>query len=321
MSCEEFLRLLDEERLLADPAAAEHAASCPACGQALARWQAARRELLAMSSEMPPPFLHARIMAHVRAEAAERRQLRRLSSLRRALLATAAVAVLASLAGYEVLRQRATPAPPALPAEGKSLPAASDRAADETARPTSEKQAATAPSAGTLQQRTREAAKGRRQAMPPGPGRNHVAPGAPPSIPAHEGLPERRDAAPAPAMAPGAVGAAPREAPMAESITASRDAAAGLTAYPVAATKAEAAGNVSCLVRAVSTGQTRSIALPARVAPSPGEGWTITVARDGSSTIVDARGADLTHSLLELRDRLRTLALPPDRYLLTRRSE
>jgi hypothetical protein len=69
MSCEELLRLLDEEGDITTPEAAAHLASCPDCAAALQLSRAVRQELASMAAEPAPAFLHTRIMATVRAEA------------------------------------------------------------------------------------------------------------------------------------------------------------------------------------------------------------------------------------------------------------
>ncbi|NWF99935.1 MAG: hypothetical protein HXY19_03205 [Thermoanaerobaculaceae bacterium] len=70
MTCEEFRALLEREGTAAAQAGAEHLRHCPACEGELARWQEVEAQLAAMGEEPVPAFLHARIMAHLRASAA-----------------------------------------------------------------------------------------------------------------------------------------------------------------------------------------------------------------------------------------------------------
>jgi hypothetical protein len=66
MTCRDVLRSLDEDGIL--PATAdEHLAACAACRDAYKHWRAARQGLRDMGRDEPPPFLHARMMAGMRA--------------------------------------------------------------------------------------------------------------------------------------------------------------------------------------------------------------------------------------------------------------
>jgi hypothetical protein len=73
MTCAEFLRLLDEDGPIDGRDAKAHVQSCAPCRGALARWEAVRRELRSMKEEPAPPFLHSRVMIHVRTAAPERK--------------------------------------------------------------------------------------------------------------------------------------------------------------------------------------------------------------------------------------------------------
>ena len=67
MTCEELRRLLDEEGAASTPEAQAHLAACPDCMLLARRWAEVQGALRGMGQEPAPPFLHARIMAHVRA--------------------------------------------------------------------------------------------------------------------------------------------------------------------------------------------------------------------------------------------------------------
>lgn len=69
MTCEELRRLLEEEGTASSEPARAHLASCPACTREAESWAAVLASLRDLGPEPAPPFLHARIMAHVRAEA------------------------------------------------------------------------------------------------------------------------------------------------------------------------------------------------------------------------------------------------------------
>jgi hypothetical protein len=121
MTCEEFLRLLDEDRLAGSPEAAAHLQSCPECRYAKEWWHTVRRELRELKDEPTPPFLHTRVMAHVRAGATQRapwwQVVPRLSWTGPALVGV----VLLVASGYglwQVMRPSATP--PGVPAPRES---------------------------------------------------------------------------------------------------------------------------------------------------------------------------------------------------------
>jgi hypothetical protein len=69
MTCEELRRLLEDEGTASSEPARAHLASCPACTREAENWAAVLASLRDLGEEPAPPFLHARIMAHVRAEA------------------------------------------------------------------------------------------------------------------------------------------------------------------------------------------------------------------------------------------------------------
>jgi len=72
MRCEEFLRQLDADEGWDRGEAAAHSVSCPSCAAAARRMGAAAAAFRAMREDDAPPFLHTRILAHVRSEAVRR---------------------------------------------------------------------------------------------------------------------------------------------------------------------------------------------------------------------------------------------------------
>jgi hypothetical protein len=72
MNCAEFLRLMDTDAPVNTGEASAHVESCASCREAYARWQSIRSELKSMKEEPAPPFLHSRVMIHVRTAAPER---------------------------------------------------------------------------------------------------------------------------------------------------------------------------------------------------------------------------------------------------------
>jgi hypothetical protein len=343
MTCEEFTRLLDTDRPLADLEAIAHVASCPQCARALERWQAAREELRSMATEAPPPFLHSRIMASVRAEATAQPRPRRLFSLHRVVLATAAVALLASLAGYEVLREHApaagrqavseAPAPQAAPAQQPVVGGTEVGTAQAPVRvsPVAKKQE---PPAG------RTAAE-RRRGIAPAPVRSAGAPeskGLAAAVPGGTPVPVQfaAQAAPEKTRANGEEGIVAGGLPAMEPLNATSSVAAkegppapGGTGHAMA--MADAArpaamvqlppGTVSCVLHSETTRRNLTLGLPARSSPLAGETWTVDVGEDHGLRIADGLGHDITAAKVDLRDWLRALSLAPGRYALTRRTE
>lgn len=68
LTCADLRRLMDEDAPLDAGEAREHLSGCDACRTSLARWELAVTKLREWGEQAPPPFLHARLMAHVRAD-------------------------------------------------------------------------------------------------------------------------------------------------------------------------------------------------------------------------------------------------------------
>jgi hypothetical protein len=79
MTCADLRRLVAEGEgsALESPEARAHLATCEACRSMVEHWSEAMVELRGWASDEPPPFLHGRLMAHVRAEGARRERARR----------------------------------------------------------------------------------------------------------------------------------------------------------------------------------------------------------------------------------------------------
>ena len=70
MMCQEVRELIDRDGAPTTGDANAHIHDCPSCSEFWAHWQEVQRGLHALGEEEAPPFLHTRLMAHVR-EAAE----------------------------------------------------------------------------------------------------------------------------------------------------------------------------------------------------------------------------------------------------------
>jgi hypothetical protein len=93
LTCADVRRLIDEEGSVTTTAARQHLAVCQQCREAVSRWHELAGQLQEWRDDAPPAFLHARLMAHLRAAGRERASRRPL--LRRlwwaSTLATAAL--------------------------------------------------------------------------------------------------------------------------------------------------------------------------------------------------------------------------------------
>lgn len=72
LTCADLRRLMDEDAPLDAGEARQHLAGCDACRTSLERWELAVTKLREWGEQVPPPFLHGRLMAHVRAEGKSR---------------------------------------------------------------------------------------------------------------------------------------------------------------------------------------------------------------------------------------------------------
>lgn len=70
MTCQEFREMIDGDGAPTTGEANAHLHDCPSCAEFFQTWQEVQRGLHAMGEEETPPFLHTRLMAHVK-EAAE----------------------------------------------------------------------------------------------------------------------------------------------------------------------------------------------------------------------------------------------------------
>lgn len=320
MTCEEFLKALDEERLETEPSYTAHAQACEDCRAALARWEAVRKQFAAMGEEPAPPFLHTRIMAHVNAAEPEGRPFAFLSVLlsRNRWAASLAALFIGALLGgagiWQILKPRSstTPLPPPEARSVESLPLEeAQRKSAEMPEPRETRDEAPAaknaggpaapaavPPAGSLFQRSGDAPAAPSQPseaaadLPVGELRMKGA--------AHPG-------APGPSRAP--------DQPTNEPVGQEREA---LAASPRPdAPPDEARQAVVCMIRPEGGGATKVIQIGADIAPPPGAPWTMVVQGGGAFYLLDANDKPLRPDM-RLVNELAGLNLPPGRYALRR---
>lgn len=356
MTCEELLRLLDEAGDVDGRDATAHVAACPRCQALVERARAVRRELAAMGSEDPPPFLHARIMAHVRAEsrASSPGLATRLRLAWSPVITLAAFAILIVGGGSLVLlKEKAlradralAPGPePAPPAVSSKLEAGADKPHDQLAREAVDEL--------TQVERQREVAAARAKVAPsskraPAPvsqpaeteadnaplrdewraehQRRSQVTGAlplPPAPAAPEGsLGGERAASPAPGLGV-AAGGPPESLTAASCEERKKDAAEGkgtnLAKVQNEPVPVDEPVVVFCAIVAETGGEPRRIELPVQLAPPPGTTWQVVVAESGRGRLEDTRGGAMPAALAEeLASLIAKLDLAPGRYQLSR---
>jgi hypothetical protein len=322
MTCEQYLKALDEDRAAEDPSCTAHWKECAGCRAARAQWEEAQKEFAAMREEPAPPFLHTRIMAHVRAgqrEGAPRGLLSRLLLSNRWATPVAALflgALVGGLGVWQLLRPGTSLTAP-LPSsasgsldrlaldEAKSQlarPAQGERAKDEEAaaqKPTAPRALPEAPApAGNLFQR-----KGEAPALAP-PSADEQASGV--SVGEIRMKASADSGAPGPSRAP----AQPTNEPVGQE----RDA---LAMAPRSEEAAAEAAPVVCMIRPEGGGATKVIQIGADSAPPPGSPWTMVVQRGGAFYLLDASGKPLKPGM-PLVNELAGLGLSPGRYSLRR---
>ncbi|MGV8041713.1 MAG: anti-sigma factor family protein [Thermoanaerobaculaceae bacterium] len=301
MTCEELRALMELEGTAESEAAREHLVACRACAREVELWQEVRAELRDMGREPAPPFLHARIMAHVRAEAPAARARTWLRGWRApALAAVGAAVVILGLGLFRAVKPpAATPveelvgtaekravAEPASPRDkgGARLPApaapaptpatlSTSAGLDERAARENEAAGGTVPAAKDDLALVAKAGPAARETAPAGTGAAHAEMDAAAAGPVVAQAAARRESGSLAASAPGAQG----NAPVAGTLRAAEP-------------KREAAEVVRCRLQLEGDGEVLDLELPAAEAPPPEEVWSVTVAPDGRIEVLDAHG-------------------------------
>ena len=323
MKCEEFLRLLDNGGPGKEGEAGEHMKGCPSCRAAFEKWEAAAAGLGALKDEEAPPFLHARIMAHVREEAdAEPRRSAlslwvhsRWAAPVGLMIAAAAIGGIALVTSFNrtVDRQPPLPAPqaqaPSMASEGrlaaKSSPPRGGTAADRTK---ADEGGLTPPPLDRL-------SGGARPPEPDSAAPKKEEETQPQTAPLFGGsdqaLPEKPSAQP--------VQRPSRSEP---SLAEHNAASATLSMVPspvkTKAPEPSAPSMVLCLLSTLDHARFASLQIPSDSVPPPGEKWYVSILDDGGMTLTDGRGRPLDRRVSEaVAGYVSTLRLPSGRYRLT----
>lgn len=333
MTCEEFLHLLDNEAPVASGEAGAHLASCNACRRAWERAQAMRRELRAMREEPLPPFLHARLIAHLHADRTARRPWWNVAARPAWAGAALVTLLLVAVSGYRFYEWlRPTPlaaptqvsfyqAPPAPPLAELRAAQAKPLAAPTFAPPAPQKSGVAT---------TRE----RPRCAPESLAASPFAP-APPT----EAMTEAGRLAGAPAQAKAAAPVAHPQGGIAGGVAAQQmdevrvgqapftaeSARRALALSAMAAPSAQAAKRpdasgasyaVVCELRSGDVVVGRPL-LPASATPWGDAVWHVEVQRDGSVIVHDAAGREIAAAKAPLETVAASLHLSPGPYTLT----
>ena len=329
MRCEELRRELDETGEITSPAARDHLAACADCARAVALWEEARATLRELDQEATPPFLHARVMANLRAAERERLAPRRPWRLAARSVAALAAVLAISFAGWIVWRVAPeTPVPvevPAAPRAGErapepepvTLPPPLPEVPPAPATVSPPRAPSTRPAPAAL----REAAAPAEEAMPV-PEEEEAKPAAvaePPATPVALGT--AADGAVPPPARPSLSRRATPERETAEGTRAARARAArqpGGEALTMAARSAAAtrSGEVACTLFAGTGEPPRTLTLPEPLAPAPGSEIGFTLLPNGELRFDEPLPEGSEPGALA--ERLRRLALSPGDYRLRR---
>lgn len=324
MTCREFLAALDRGASPDLPAMAAHTEECAACREALARSRAARDALRGLAGEEPPPFLHERIMATLRAEQA--RPARRAPWALRVAWAgpVLVLAFVALLAGHGLLRRPPSPDDGAVPtraseaAKGAAPALTLEPAAPPTApTPGAEKKERVATSRRQPGEAAQAPATVRPVAAKAMPGEDRAVPPAVRAIaPAHDGAAVGAAATEEEVPAPAAV---PLEAARGGALgsMAARD-ALGVRAAAAPAEEGERAPGRAWALTEASGGVSRAVPPPPGGALTGLGPWRLDVGPDGRATVTASGPAVVAEAPpAELARWLASLGLAPGTYLLS----
>ena len=357
MTCQEFREMIDRDGAPTTGEANAHLHDCPSCAEFYETWQEVQRGLHALGEEEPPPFLHTRLMAHVReaAEADSRKKEAWFFGLKKIWAGPLLVLFLGMLLGgyglMQVLKPRPVTAPvqtpPAVLQQEAPRPMEKAQPSSEVSRPKggepqeTGKLESAAPSPQKMASAD-EVGSARGDFSPPAPA---VAGGVAPGPALEEEKKRERggslfDSAPAGepassepyqplANSTGAVEGTENSAPGRASVpkdkalarTQASSVEPSLRGAPEGlARSGDEPSEVVCTLSSLSgSGPFITLQLPAGAAPPSGGIWTVLVPQEGNPRVQDALGKPVVAApLATLTAILRPLRVPPGSYKLKR---
>lgn len=347
MKCDEFLERLDADEGWLEDDAKAHAGACPSCRKAAERWSAASKAFTAIKMEdEAPPFIHTRIMARVRAEAARKPFWSALGLFRAAWAGPLLILAIAFVVGGYGLKTIIEPVRKAVPQSELAKPeemAKGDKSSAAGGRvPTPPIELPTLGAAPVptntkpMENRGKDAALPERRMEEKREGASAFAATAQRDeerSQARAPAPGSQDAAlAAEAPAKGILSNAPEIARKQEAVAvggAAQQPGAAVEAFKGAATNETASAPaapsryllvdlVECTLKAEGDKEYVVLKLPPSQCPPTGQLWEVTVARDGAVEVKDPQGQH-KESLKEiLESRIQELKLLPGRYHLGR---
>jgi hypothetical protein len=291
MKCNEFLERLDADEGWLESDAQAHAAACPSCRKAAERWSAASKAFAAIKMEdEAPPFIHTRIMARVRAEAARKPFWSALGLFRAAWAGPLLILAIAFVVGGYGLKTIIEPARKAIPqselAKPEEMAKGEHSSAADARVPTPPIEL---PTLGAAQPQTNT--------------KQMESNGKDGPLPEPRMMKEKRESPPAFAAA------------------AQRDEENSQARAPEPPSRYLLVDLVECTLKAEGDKEYVVLKLPPSQCPPSGQLWEVTVASDGAVDVKDPQGQH-KESLKEfLESRIQELKLLPGRYHLGRMAQ
>lgn len=351
MMCQEVRDMIDRDGAPTTGDANAHLHDCPSCAEFWATWQEVRKGLHDLGEEEAPPFLHTRLMAHVReaAEADSKKKEAWFFGLKKIWAGPLLVLFLGMLLGGYGLVQVWRPKPvapplnldetsrPAAPAKDKLAPDESDAKRQAPAQPASQTPSSLTGGAPPVEVTTPEPSSEstgvalEKETSPAGSAKAErtrddslfappeAAEGKKGAESPYQPLANRAEGEPAEEGSASGVLQEPRRS-NAPAPSASRIELGAAAPAPPSLEEEQGPAEVVCTLSPLSgSGPFITLQLPAGAAPPSGGIWTIQVPQEGGPLrVLDALGKPVQAPLATVSAVLRPLHVPPGSYKLKR---